>query len=75
MSKNVGWIHVRVLGFTRQGLGLKNEGKLQLVMWIIRPNSHHHTHRPIERERERERASNTEKLSEKSQQQQQQAGS
>jgi hypothetical protein len=27
MSKNVGSIHVRVLGFTGQGLGLKNEGK------------------------------------------------
>jgi hypothetical protein len=32
MSKNVGSIHVRVLGFTRQGLGLKDEGKLELVM-------------------------------------------
>lgn len=32
MSKNVGSIHVHVLGFTHQGLGLKNQGKLQLEM-------------------------------------------
>jgi hypothetical protein len=45
MSKNVGSIHVRVLGFTRQGLGLKDEE--QLVMDHSSKQPPPHTHRPI----------------------------
>jgi hypothetical protein len=71
MSKNVGSIHVRVLGFTRQGLGLKNEGKFAAGDGSFVQTATT-THTDQLRESERERASNTEKLSEKPQQQQQQ---